>query len=63
MYSRGDVFMMKVAARVTNHLAVYLEGGKMLHHVAGRLSRADEYNEDWRRRTTHHLRHIDRMEK
>lgn len=33
----GDVFLLQAGARVPNHAGIYLGGGLMLHHLAGRL--------------------------
>lgn len=35
---RGDVILARVASPVTNHAALYLGGGLILHHMGGRLS-------------------------
>lgn len=37
----GDVFVMQIHAQVPNHTAVYLGGGLILHHLAGRLSKCE----------------------
>lgn len=55
----GDVFLIQVAARYTNHCAVYVGDGKILHHVEGRLSKQDPFGGYWLKYMTHHLRHND----
>ena len=53
----GDVLLMQVGARVPNHAAIYLPGDRILHHLAGRLSRAEPWSSDWRKRTVKVLRY------
>lgn len=49
----GDVILMQIRSRnrVPNHAAVYLGDGRMLHHMAGRLSSVDVYGGMWREAT------------
>lgn len=54
---RGDALLMHVGSRVTNHAAVYVGDGVILHHLYGRLSGRDVWGGYWRERTTHLLRH------
>ena len=35
---RGDVILFALGGAVTNHVAVYLGGGEILHHLGGRFS-------------------------
>jgi len=53
----ADVFLMAVRSRVSNHAAVYVGGGKILHHFIGRRSEVIEYSGLWRNKTTAILRH------
>jgi proteasome lid subunit RPN8/RPN11 len=53
----GDVILMQVGSPVSNHGAVYLGDGLILHHVQGRLSTRDVYGGYWLKNTTKHLRY------
>lgn len=53
----GDVILMKVAGKRTNHAAVYVGGGGMLHHLYGEISRVDQFCARWQGRATHVCRH------
>ncbi len=55
----GDALLMQAASKVPNHAAVYLGDNVILHHVRGRLSGRDIFDDQWRRRVTHVLRHAD----
>lgn len=52
----GDVLLMRYKSRVTNHAAVYLGGGEILHHLHGELSRRDDASA-WARFATHFVRY------
>jgi len=52
-----DVLLMRVAAQVPNHGAVYLGDGLVGHHQMGRLSSKDVYGGWYEKVTTHVLRH------
>lgn len=52
-----DVLLMRVAAPVPNHGAVYLGDGRIGHHQMGRLSSRDVYGGWYEKVTTHVLRH------
>jgi proteasome lid subunit RPN8/RPN11 len=52
-----DLIMMNIRARRDNHMAVYLGGGVILHHLIDQLSRRETYQEFYQRRTTAVLRH------
>jgi proteasome lid subunit RPN8/RPN11 len=54
---RGDLFLMQIGARVPNHIAIYNDNNRILHHCHGRLSKEDIYGGFWDKHTTHHLRH------
>lgn len=49
----GDIILMRIRGRRTNHAAVYLGGGNMLHHLHGYLSHIDQFDIQWRRFATH----------
>jgi hypothetical protein len=44
-----------------DHVGVYLEGGKFLHHYRNRLSVIQPYSSMWRQKTSMVLRHTSRM--
>jgi len=52
-----DLILMNIRARRDNHMAVYLGGGVILHHLIDQLSRRETYQEFYQRRTTAVLRH------
>jgi len=52
-----DVILMQVASDVTNHGAVYVGDGLMLHHLYGRPSCRDPYAGAWQRCTRRVVRH------
>jgi proteasome lid subunit RPN8/RPN11 len=58
-----DVLLMRVAARVDNHAAVYIGDGTILHHLYGRLSCRDVWGDGWARHTTAVLRHRQLLER
>jgi proteasome lid subunit RPN8/RPN11 len=53
----GDVVLMQVRSAVPSHGGVVLEGGLLLHHLTGRLSRREPLG-PWRRMMTHVLRYF-----
>lgn len=53
-----DMLLMQIGASVPNHCAVLIENGRILHHLAGRLSGTDLYSGYWRKVTTHCLRYV-----
>lgn len=53
----GDVILMQVAARRTNHAAVYVGGGSILHHLYGELSRPETFDSRYQQMTTYVARH------
>jgi cell wall-associated NlpC family hydrolase len=53
----GDVLLMAIMSTVPCHGAVYIGGGKILHHFYGRLSEVTDYKGLWRNSTTAILRH------
>lgn len=54
---RGDVFLFQFRAPVPGHLAVYVGDRRILHHLAGRPSRIEEYAPYWQRHMVEVLRH------
>ncbi|WP_375263923.1 NlpC/P60 family protein [Palleronia sp.] len=58
-YQEGDVFLMAITSQVANHAAVLVEGGKVLHHMWGRLSAVEPYRDLYRNTTVAVLRHRD----
>lgn len=40
---RGDVVVMQILSPVENHVGIYLEDGRMLHHLYGQTSRVVPY--------------------
>jgi proteasome lid subunit RPN8/RPN11 len=54
----GDILLMKLAAPVPDHGAVYLGGDTILHHLQGRLSSRDAWGGFLRSRTVKVLRHV-----
>lgn len=56
---RHDVILMRLGANVTNHGAVYLGEGLILHHPMQRLSGRDPFGGMWQKISTHFLRHTE----
>jgi len=54
----GDALLLQIGAPVPNHAAIVMPGGRILHHLAGRISGTDTYDRLYRERTTHVLRHV-----
>lgn len=54
----GDVLLMQVGAPVPNHIGIMLPGGRILHHLDGRISGTEPYDRFYRERTIHVLRHV-----
>lgn len=54
---RHDVILMQLSANTTNHGAIYLGDGRILHHPMNRLSGRDAYGGYWQNITTLYLRH------
>jgi len=52
----GDVIFMKVVSNVTNHSAIYLGNGLMMHHLYNRLSRTEPIGR-WSKFITGYLRY------
>jgi cell wall-associated NlpC family hydrolase len=58
-YREGDVVLMAIRAPVANHLGVFVERGRMLHHLVGGLSKLDAYAGLWRETCVGVVRHRD----
>lgn len=60
---KHDLILMYNGADVPNHFGIYLGGGRMLHHVQGRLSSRDVYGNGgyWYKNTWGFIRHLDLM--
>lgn len=43
------------------HVAIYMENNKILHHYTNRLSTIEEYSSFWKSRTTEYLRHKSKL--
>lgn len=57
----GDLMLIQVGPKGPNHSAVWLDSGRILHHVTGRVSKEDHWAGYWVQRKTHHLRHTQRL--
>lgn len=55
----GDVLAVMIGESNPNHLAIVVDGGKILHHLYGQMSRVDEFRDFWRNQTAFVLRHPD----
>lgn len=58
-YKPGDVFLIAIRSTTSNHAAVLVERGKILHHLYRNLSRVESYSGVWRNNTLAVLRHRD----
>lgn len=56
---RGDLFFMKMGAKMPDHCAVYIGDNLILHHQTNRLSSKAIYGGMYQKCTIHHLRHKD----
>ena len=57
-----DLILMRIRAVRDNHMAVYLGGGVILHHMIGQASRHEYFQEFYQRRTVAVMRHHALME-
>jgi len=57
----GDLMLIQVGPTGPNHAAIWLEGGRILHHVTDRVSKQDHWAGYWVQHMTHHLRHKQRL--
>lgn len=53
----NDLIVMQIGSRDPSHGAVFLGDGRILHHLAGRLSSRDVYGGWYRKVTRHVMRH------
>lgn len=53
----ADVLCVAIGESNPNHLAYYVGDNTMLHHLGGRFSAAEPYNDFWRNSTCFILRH------
>lgn len=53
----GDVLCMAIGESKPNHFAIYVGESKIVHHLAGRISRVDEWRDFFRQTTCYVLRH------
>jgi proteasome lid subunit RPN8/RPN11 len=56
-FQNGDILGIGMDSEVPNHLAVYVMGDIILHHLVNRLSRRETFGPYWLSRTKLHLRH------
>lgn len=56
-YREGDLLLFAVDSAVPNHVALYVTGDIILHHMITRLSRRETCGSFWNSKITHHLRH------
>lgn len=55
---KNDIFLMTILSNnISNHAAIHIGDGIILHHLYGRLSGKDIYGGYWQKNTTHILRH------
>jgi proteasome lid subunit RPN8/RPN11 len=52
-----DGLLFKLGSPVVNHVGVYVGANQIAHHVAGRLSSKDQYEDFWREHTVKVVRH------
>lgn len=55
----GDLLCMNVTSARANHLAIYVGGGKILHHLFNCFSTYDDWNWKWKNRTLRTIRRRD----
>jgi len=55
----GDVLAIMVGESNPNHLAIVVDDGKILHHLAGRMSNVEPLRDFWLDNTAFVLRHPD----
>lgn len=53
----GDLLFFAINSDVPNHVAIYVTGDIILHHMINRLSRRETCGPYWLSHMTHHLRH------
>jgi len=53
----GDVVVVQLQGVIPNHVAVYLEGGLIVHQTLNNISKQEQYGNYWRKNTICYLRH------
>lgn len=56
-FQHGDVLLIAMDSEVANHVALYVTGDIILHHLVNRLSRRETFGPYWLSRVKLHLRH------
>lgn len=56
-FEPGDILTFAMDSEVANHIAVYVTGDIMIHHLVNRLSRNETLGPFWMSRLKHHFRH------
>lgn len=56
-WEEGDVLTFGINSTIPNHVAIYVTGDIILHHMVNRLSRRETCGAYWRSHLIHHLRH------
>lgn len=56
-FQQGDVLCLAMDSEVANHVALYVTGDIILHHLVNRLSRRETFGPYWFSRVKLHLRH------
>jgi len=54
----GDIIMFRIGTSTVNHAGIYTGSGKMIHHLANRLSQEDSVSK-WNKQIAYWLRHKD----
>jgi proteasome lid subunit RPN8/RPN11 len=57
----GDLMLIQIGPKGPNHGAIWLQSGRILHHVVDRVSKEDHWAGYWAQHLTHHLRHTRRL--
>lgn len=60
-FQHGDVVLIQVGPKGPNHGAIWLESGRILHHIVDRVSKEDHWVGYWAQHMSHHLRHTRRL--
>ena len=56
-FQHGDLLLIAMDSQVANHVAIYVTGDIILHHLVNRLSRRETFGPYWLSRLKLHLRH------
>lgn len=57
-FQHGDALCMAMHSDIPNHVAIYVTGDIILHHLVNRLSRREPFTPYWYSRVKLHLRHV-----